>query len=189
MTVITVLSTDPGGTAMRWDVPADPQLNNSPIPRALRIYGGTLPIAALGTGDETNVIITLSFPTQFNYLPKSITLAFLSDDATSEFGNLGSMEYHPGGSTAPGTRKAYVLQAEGQSFRSAALSEQIYRPLGTWRQWIMGNGADIIQLRIADMSMDTSAAGDVNWTADFWEYDIEQCLKWPVNTPIPQVAF
>lgn len=191
MAVVAVSATDIGRSTQHWNIPSEPGLEATPIPRGRRDYGGTVAVPILGAGDETAVSITLTFPTGFVYLPKSLSITFQSDDTTSEFEDLGMLEIQPGlpaGTGANlGTRKDYVLKSEGQAFRAAANSEQIFRPLGTWRQWLPINTAII--LRLADMSMDASAAGDVAWTADFWEYDIQQCLQWPVNTPMPQVSY
>lgn len=189
MTVITVASTDTGSVTQTWKVPPDEQLNHSPIPRGLRFYGGTVAIPALGANDETNVAITFTFPTVFNYLMKNITIQFLSDDLTTEFDNIGLLEYRPGANGNPGIRKNYALFSDGAAFRTAAQSIQSYRPVGTWRHFLNGSAGDTLVMSLSDISNDTSTAGDVTWTAEAWQYDIEQCLKWPVNTPIPQVAY
>lgn len=189
MTVISVAVTDTGRNNVTWEVPPDPRLIDSPIPRGLRNYGGTTAIAALGTNDETQVTITLEFPTAFNWLCKSATIEFSSDDLTSEFSNLGVIEYRPAGASDFGVMKRYEIFSNGQSFPGGARSSQIYAPTGTWRQWIDGPNQDTVTLRISDVSNDTSTAGDVRWTADFWMYDIAQCLKWPVNTAVPNLTY
>lgn len=190
MAVIAAAATDVGRDTTHWQVPPDVALNESPIPRGLRNYGGSLAIAALGAGDETNVNILLQFPSVFVYQPKSFTISFMSDDITSEFGNIGMFEYQVGGvSAALGTRKDYEMISAGQAFRAAVNSIQTYHPTGDWRQWIMANEGDQIAIYLADMSGDASTAGDVAWTGQFWEYDIEQCFKWPVNTPQPTIAY
>lgn len=189
MTVITVSGNDAGKPGMHWEVPGANQLVNSPIPRGTRRYGSSAQIAALGANDETSFIGTLSFPTVFMYLPKSFTCAFFSDDLTSEFDNLGSLEYRPGTSQSMGTRLAYQLESKGQNFRLAVRSQQLYVPLGTWRHWIDGPGGDQLVFMLTDVSNDTSTAGDVFWTAEFWEFDIEQCFKWPVNVPTQTVNY
>lgn len=189
MTVISVTATDPGLETVHWAVPQDNQLNMSPIPRGLRRYRGQLAVAALGANDETSVVITLTFPGVFAYLFKSVTIGFQSDDLTSEFSNFGHIIYQPGGVTNLNLTPQFGLTSDGQAFRDGVSSVQIYRPMGTWRQWIRGNEADTVTLRIGDVSNDTSTAGDMFWQADVWEYDIEQCLKWPVNTPIPQISY
>lgn len=189
MAVIAVTATDTGQIGSRWAVEPDPVLKKTPIPRGIRNYGSTIAVAALGAGDETNVDITLTFPTAFAYLPKTISIQFGSDDLTTEFSNLGLLEYRPGASANLGTVGMYELFCDGPAFRAALQSFQVYRPQGQWRNWLFGNRLDTIHLLLADISGDTSTAGDIGWTAEFWEYDIEQCLNWPVNTPLPQVAY
>lgn len=189
MAIISVSATDTGRETVHWAVPADPQLNKSNIPRGIRRYGGSLPIAALGAGDETNAVITLQFPSAFMYLSKSISCQFRSDDITSEFENLGMLMYQPAGLTTLGNAKHYALESPGQAFFAAANSTQIYHPIGDWRHWTDGPAGDVITLRLTDMSGDASTAGDVAWTAEFWEYDVEQCLNWQVNTPMHVANF
>lgn len=191
MTVITVAPSDGGDATVHWKVPPDPQLNESPIPRGLRFYGGSSAVAALGTNDETLINVRLTFPSAYCYLPKSLSLEFLSDDTTSEFGDIGGLTYNPGGIGAAviGTRKVFELFSDGQWFLLAVKSVQTYRPMGNWRQWIYGNAGDQLQLNITDMSNDTSTAGDVRWNAEFWEFDINQCLSWQANTPQPVVIY
>lgn len=184
MAIIAVILSDAGNETVHWEVPPDNALNLSAIPRGRRIYSGTGAIAALGSGNETNVALTFSFPTAFVYLPKVLTISFISDDTTSEFENLGVLQYS---GVQPGDN--YALVSDGPAFIAAAVSIQTYRPVGTWRHWLNGPDGDTLILFLADMSMDTSTAGDVVWAAEFWEYDVEQCLKWPVNTPQPIVEF
>lgn len=189
MAIVSVIPIDAGRETVHWEIPTENALNLSPIPRGVRKYGGTAAIAALGAGDETNVGITLTFPSAFIYLPKNISLTFRSDDLTTEFSNIGTLEYRPAAVSALGTRIDYELFCDGPSFWAASNSEQYYRPKGSWRQWVNGPDGDTVLLFIADISGDTSTAGDVAWTADFWEYDVNQCLKWPVNTPTPIINY
>lgn len=188
MTVINVAATDAGTETLRWEVPVAPILVNSPIPRGLRKYGGVTAIAALGANDETSVKVSLTFPPNV-YLLKNLTIAFWSDDLTTEFSNEGILEYAPGGSGQLGVLQDYALTCNAPFFRGAVRSIQIYRPLGTIRLWIQGNKGDLVDLFLADISGDASTAGDVAWTAEFWEYDVEQCLEWPVNTPNPVLSY
>lgn len=189
MAIISVTATDVGNETVHWQVPPDNSLNESPIPRGLRIYQGTAQIAILGAGDETDFLLHLTVPLNFIYLPKTVTVSFLSDDITSEFGNIGILEYRPGSSAFVGVVRDFEMISAGPSFRLAVRSIQTYRPQGEWRQWLVGSEADRLSVNIQDMSGDASAAGDVAWYAEFWEYDIEQCFKWPVNTPQPTIAW
>jgi len=188
LTVISVAPTDIGQETLRWKVPVAQTLENSPVPRGLRVYRGTAAVAALGANDETSVAVLFTFP-NFVYQMKNLTIQFLSDDATSEFENLGILEHRPAGVGNLGVFSEYELRCEGAAFRAAVQSVQNYRPVGTFRHWIRGNDGDTLVLFLADMSNDASTAGDVNWSADFWEYDIEQCLSWPVNTPLPMIPY
>lgn len=189
MAVINVTSTDEGQPGQRWAVPTDNRLNDSPIPRGIRHYAGSVAIAALGAGDVTNVGITFAFPEQSVWLCKSLSFLFSSDDATEEFNPVGMLEYQPEGVASISRRRAYTLLSEGAVLRIGLRAQRVWRPLGTWRQFVNGPDGDTILHTISDPSSDASTAGDVGWVAEFWEYDIEQCFKWPLNTPQPTIAY
>lgn len=189
MAVIFVGETDTGFQTNHWQVPPEPALMASPIPRGYRIYRGTLPVLALGAGDETQVDIGMTFPTGYVYLPRQLTIEFISDDLTTEFSNNGQLEYRPGGGAGLATTHSYALECPGASFRAAARSVQVYHPVGTWKHFIRPEDGDLIHLWLADISGDTSAAGDVLWHAEFLEYDVEQLLRWEVNSPNPVYNF
>lgn len=191
MAVVLVTAVDPGQTVQRWKVPEEPVLNSTPIPRGLRQYSGVVPIAALGAGDETNVVIVLTFPSLFSYMLKSVTIQFVSDDLTTEFQNIGVLEYRPGGvgGLALGNVEDYELRCDAAAMHGATRSMQNYRPEGTWRTWIDGPRADTVGMLLSDISGDASTAGDVAWHVDALEYDVEQCFNWPVNTPLPTLVF
>lgn len=187
MTVITIEKTDPGLPTRRWNVPNEPVLMTTPIPRGLRTYGNQKAVAALGANDETSVVITLEFPIAFAYVAKSLSIEFLSDDITTEFNNIGSMDYVVPVNVINQGKRSYELLCDGPSIQLAVRSQQIYRPMGSWKHWIQPS--ETITLMIQDMSGDTSTAGDVKWTAEFWEYDIEQFSRWPINSPMPTIAY
>lgn len=190
MTVILATATDSGFQGVRWEVPQDNALDHSPIPRGVRTYTGTLAVLALGANDETNVRVEFTFPSAFNYLIKSLTVQFRSDDVTTEFSNFGLLDYFPGDVKTPGIRFEYPLVCEGAAFRDAVNSIQVYHPIGTsWRRWVSGPDGDTMRVNLADISNDASTAGDCDWSLEFWEYNINQCLQWPVNTPAPTLSY
>lgn len=180
MAVVAVAAASAGSRETLWAVPADAALNKTPIPRGIRNYNGTVAVAALGSGDQTVVTVTLSFPTKFLYYPRDVSCWFKSDDATSEFEQFGGLTY-----LAAGGNQAirYVLDSGGIT-RNTVDNDAInvYRPIGGWRNWInLDGGPTSITLVVTDQSGDTSTAGDVSWTANFWIYDVEQCMNYPVN--------
>jgi len=180
MAVIDVVSTDTGDGIVNWSVPPDNVLNETGIPRGVRVYNGSVAVPALGIGDETAVNITFTFPTAYSYLCKSLNLRFQSDDETTEFDRQGVLLYTDGQQLG----YQYALDSPGPAFvKSAGIMKSIdvYHPVGTWRQWISGGRGDTMNLTLADISSDASTAGDVFWRVEFWEYDLEQCFNWQVN--------
>jgi len=180
MAIVSVTGSDIGQEIKRWSVPPDIQLNKSPIPRGIRHYGGVVSIAALGAGDQTVVNITFTFPNSYIYMCKSFNLRFESDDAVlPEFENQGALIYNQ---VKYGADATFQLFSRGAAwYTTLNLASVIWRPEGTWRQWINGLDGDSLVLAVSDQSGDTSSAGDVFWSCEFWEYDAEQCLNWEVN--------
>lgn len=179
MAIVSVTATDTGDTEILWGVPPDADLNKTPIPRGIRKYNGTVAVPALGSGDQTVVQITFTFPTKFIFYPRSFSCQFASDDTTSEFEQFGMMQYD--GSNAP---IRFLLDSNGGIGRQGVtnLALNIYRPIGGWRQWInVEGGSTGLRFVVTDQSGDTSTAGDIFWNAEFWFYDQEQCMNYPIN--------
>lgn len=182
MTTINVTATDAGHDIQRWTVPPDAIINNSPIPRGFRIYEATVAVPALGANDETVVTLTYTFPIAYCYLLKSFTYAFLSDDQTEEFDPVGTMRYIEGTGGSNQNFEFEIVSTGAFSRGSSAAACRNYGPRSgdAWRIFVQGDRLDTIIMEIADTSNDTSTAGDVFWKAEFWEYDLEQCLNYPV---------
>ncbi len=176
MAIVSITASDVGDDETLWGVPADLQLNKAPMPRGFRHYHGNVAVPLLGTGDQSVVRITFTFPTQRVFLAKSISLWFKSDDDTEEFQQGGLMTYRDS------IDHNFALTSELGFGGVTNLATRIYRPLGSYRRWINNQGAaTTLDLVVTDQSGDASTAGDVFWAADFWMYDIEQCMNYPVN--------
>lgn len=177
MAIVSITVQDTGDQDTLWGVPADTQMNKGPIPRGSRHYHGQLAVAALGSGDQSVVRVTLTFPTKFVWIPKSISIWFQSDDATEEFEAAGQIVYRDS------VDHKFSLASELSFTGVTNLASRIYRPAGYYRRWIntVAEPQTNLDLIITDQSADTSTAGDVFWSCDFWMYDKEQCLNYPVN--------
>lgn len=178
MAVITVATTDTGGPGRNWAVPPAEGLNKSPIPRGIRHYHGSVAVPALGAGDETLVILTHSFPSQYHFLPRNLSVWFRSDDQTLSFEVIGALAFVDANVAED---HMVALEAPGVGYSSTTMrATQVYSPQGMWRIWINGPNADLVKFYLTDLT-DTSIAGDVFWACDYWIYDIEQCMQWSVN--------
>lgn len=185
MAIVTASATDAGDVFNTWKVPA--QFQDTPIPRGLREYQGTVAVAAKLAADQTRVIITFTFPANWVFRLKQITAIFQSDDQTIDFDSVGSVGFSRSGATLG---NLFPLVSDGIHYRGGSLqASRIYQldPM-TALPFISGPDGHTCLLSLSDTSADASAAGDVYWVADFYQYDIDQCLSWGVNTPSPVVS-
>lgn len=157
-------------------------LNQTFIPRGLRTYLGTLPVAAKLAADQSRVQITFTFPESFIYLLKGFNFRFTSDDQVNDFESVGSMLY-----SKPSTDPQVEIVSSGTEFRGAALtaSKNFQLAVGAPRYLIDSGLGDDLRISVADVSSDASTAGDVAWYAEFFAFDREQVLEYPVNTCVP----
>lgn len=184
MTVVSVTPTDTGRTGETWRIPGGLVNDETNIPRASRLYSGQSAIAALGAGDETSFRLTCTFPTEFVYLLQRFTLGFESDDTTEEFEAVGQLSYSglPVGGNSINFARIPIV-SDGVSYQGATtLANRRWRIDPGNPKFFITSGVSV-EVTVTDMSGDTSTAGDMFWYITFLEYDVQQCLQWPSNTP------
>lgn len=189
MAVITVSETDTGDNITNWAIPPGIQ-DTTFVPRGIRTYRGSKPIAAKLAADQTSVQISFTFPTAYAYLIKSFSFAILSDDTSNDFQNEALVEQYIFG-TATGDQKVMGnLTCPGISVRGAVNAHKVYLPQPHFpRPILVGGKAMQIVTQLADISADASTAGDVQWFCEFFEFDNQQIHKWPVNSPQPVFCY
>lgn len=183
MAVISLSFSDTGDLRQTWKVPNEPQLFESPVPRGIRKYIGGGAVAALGASDETDVVLSYTFPTGFIFLPKSINLAFRSDDGTESFNAAGIISYGFIDASALGAGPAYSMDSNAPLIDiggAVMVAQRTWRPIGQWRHFINAPAGDTLLLHVSDTTP-TSTAGDMRWYSEFWEYDVEQWFNWQVQ--------
>lgn len=190
MAIVTVGVTDTGDESTTWSVPRAQVLVNQPIPRGLRAYNGTQAIALKSAGDETAFTLTITFPNNYAYLLKSFAMEFESDDTVNLFesralmqqqrmGGVGQKDHVHANLVSPGNIQ------KGTTARSTVKVLGMDPPTGYPRLFQRGDRGDLILISWQDIDASQSTAGDIGWNLEFFQYDLNQLLDWPVNAPLP----
>lgn len=179
---------DPPVTGIEtWEVPNEPGLNLSLIPRGMITYFGSQEIAALGAGDTLRVRTRFIMPGNgFCYLLKSLMYSFASDDITMSMEVYGNLLFQAAGevsyATLDGSQLTNEYAAGNPSMRSYRIQEPIPQVL-LYDQASDGS-IDRLSVVLTDVTP-TSVAGDCLFTAQFYMFDVEQARKYPLHTLLP----
>lgn len=186
MAVVSVTQTDTGDGLKSWRIPGEPLVNTTFIPRGIRTYSGSAAVAAKGAPDQTRCTITLTFPTNFHFLIKSFTCRFTSDDTVNDFNSTGAITYVRGVGTFTADPMVEITSSGTINRGGAVAATKVYQ-MAVGAPRFMSNGAagDSVLFDLADVSADASSAGDVLWLIEFFMFDQEQVLTWPINTCDP----
>lgn len=186
MAVVPVFTTDATPDVSRWEMPANPDSLRSPIPRGIIKYDGTAAIPLKGAGDLTDFKLIITLPDGFAYLMKSAAIKMVSDDLTAQFNLFGSMTVNINKSAAAAV--SYPFNAHGNTiFGSGTRAGTIFTPVvGTAKFILMSD--DVLDFRLQDDHADETPAGDAFWHIELFQYDVDQVLKYEVNTPIPVIS-
>lgn len=184
MAIVNNVTVDNGLLSKVWKIPSGDVVNSTFVPRGLMVFQGTKAVAAVGAGDTLQLRVSLTFPDSYQYLLKSLVASFLSDDGTCNMDTLGSVQWATPQATnpivqfdSPGTYFVGTTLVAGQTYQ---LNPHTPRPLI--------NVGDVVHIDLSDTT-GTSTAGDVRWYAEFFAFDQEQALSWPVNSPQPVVCY
>ena len=189
--VAVSIAMDP--TYLPYERPSDPATLWTAIPRGLRGFIVELGIlAAKPVNDTETLALTATLPANFAYVMAEISLR-LSQDVASDWqasytlnlqnwyqGFLGVstnwnifFDNNSGGTGAPDTR--------GNPFRQPVIPTQpMWAPKGT--------SGILINITTKNLQAAVGAAGTISAYINFWEFDLEQVKKFPINTPIPTHA-
>lgn len=192
MAIIPVsVAADPP-TAKAWELPPGPQALRSPIPRGRITFAGTDAIATLVSGNQTQYTLSLTFPTGFVYLPRTLLLRYTSDDLDISWdANAIAFARLGGGVGTAGTVNgiSWNLTSPGVSNIQAAVATRVWAP-SSGSPKILFLGDDVLQFFLEDMDVaaDGATAGDMSYWHDFYVFDVDQVDKWEINTPIPVIS-
>ncbi len=191
-TVATVLAMDPGYRP--FERPPDPAVLWSAVPRGLRgftVNSGTLD--AKPVDDTQTLELTATLPANFAYVFAELSIQINQNQAANWIrqyslnlqnwyqGFVGlsqtwvfGLTTHPlGGVLSPG--------GPDQGIPSVGIPKApMWAPAGT--------SGILISIQARNTNATVAAAGTINSYINFWEFDLEQVRKYPINTPLPTHA-
>lgn len=171
-----------------FERPPDPRTLWTAIPRGLRgfvVEDGTLPLKPVNDTETLHLQATL--PGNFAYVFAGMSLSLRQDRAGDWFSKytLSLTDYHQG---------SLVLRNSWNFEFTTSANLPVDRkcdgggPDRVPRQpmWA-GRGSSGISIAIDTFNATATVAtsGFVNCFINFWEFDLEQARKYPINTPIP----
>lgn len=180
MAIVTTSLALTGTRSSQWAVPTDDVLRNSAVPRAIYSHSGSSAIAAKLAADQSRVVVTLDFEAPYCYLLKSISCLLESADDVMDFDAVGSVGYD-----IPNVDPSFEIESKAVTRAGSTLTaRRTYVATGdSFIQRLIDGDRDGMSISLADVSADASSACSVFIRTEFYEFDKEQCLNWPVHTP------
>lgn len=186
MAIVPIAITDSEPLPVAWSTPPTISQINSAIPLGLVIFNGKAAIALKGSGDETNLSLTLTMPQGFSFLMRNCMLAVRADDLVLEFELFGEGLYTR---VLPKTDDParFNMVCPGKISQSAAKAIQIYSPAPLTPKLPLRPN-DTVVFRLADMDAGATSAGDLFHHVEFYVFAIDQVDRWMVNAPAPVIS-
>lgn len=192
MAIISVAATDSIGETVQHKLLPEPYQATTFIPRGVATHEGTVAIATLAGGNQTQFSLTLSFPTNYTYLLKQASLSYQADTVEeNSFGAVGLMEYLTGGGTKENIRAEFFSQGN-IGIGNALVSTKTWQLQGHWHRFFCdGNRGDTVVCHLADLDAAAGGkvAGDMFWNFEWYFFDQEQMRDYPVHTAIPVLSY
>lgn len=180
---------DMDATYLPYERPPQPQTLWTAIPRGLRgfiVELGTL--TAKPVNDTETLVLSGILPANFAYVLSEISLTIFQDEADDWQGayTLNLQNWYQGflGVSTNWTIGFSNIAALGGGSKTNGRDTLDYLPRGP--MWAP-RGTSGIQITIQTFNSQAAvaAAGTVSAYINFWEFDLEQARKYPINAPIP----
>lgn len=192
MAIISVTTSDTISETVQHSIAPGAYQASTFIPRGVATHNGTFPIPTLAGGNQTQFLLTLTFPTNYTYLLKQMSVHYRADtiEATT-FGDVGMAAYVPGQGTNLNVN--FELLSNGNVGTTVTLrSGKVWQPFGKFpRQFLDGSAGDscVVHLEDLDAAADGQVAGDMRWNFEWYFFDQEQMRNYPVHTAAPVLSY
>lgn len=177
-----------GGTYAPFERPPDNVALWSTIPRGLRGFAtlnGSLDAKPVNDSQVLTFLATL--PARFGYVFSEIQLRISqnrADDWIKSY-QLNLQNYYQGNSISMSWMQALETTPLGSELGS---QNQALDALPRGVMWAPSGAGIEIQIIARNITATVAAAGTVACYINFWEFDLEQIRKFPINTPMPVSA-
>jgi len=186
--VAVVIPMEP--TYLAYERPPDASTLWSAIPRGLRGFVvGTGILAAKPLNDTETLSLTGTLPANFAYIFSDISLR-LSQDKAYKWGaeyTLSLQSYYQGMTAVISNWNFDFAREEDRTTAGTrgggAQAGYSYPKNIIWAP--RGSSGILINIHNANLNSEEALAGTVSCYINFWEFDLEQARKFPLNSPFP----
>jgi len=188
MAIVSVQKALTGVIDSQWSVPPQSVLDQVPVPRGLFVFCGSVAIPAKLAADSTRLFFSLTFNSSFAFIQKNLDLTVFSDDQVMDFDKCAFVNYFK--TVGSATIVNAELKSGGPAHHGSNLAAvQNYHPAVNSIRPIIDGDTMSIGVNVADISTDASSAGDAFFCGEFWMYDKSQLRNYPINSPLPVIAY
>lgn len=176
-------------TYIAYERPPDQQALWSAIPRGLRgfvVETGTLTAKPLN--DTETIVLSGTLPGNFAYVFAEIGLTLRQDtmsDWDSEY-TLNLQNYYQGGHLGLSGNWNFDLAIFGLIGDGRGAGHTATDPVPRAPMWApRGTSGILIAISSFNSANPAAALGTIDCYINFWEFDLEQIRKYPINAPFP----
>jgi len=172
-----------------YERPPQPQTLWSAIPRGLQSFLVDTQVLDLKpVGDSFRLNLKATLPPNFGYVMADMNVSIAQDRAFDwdAFANLNLQNYY----RAPVDISVGLSSDWVQDFlTNSATGTRALNLAQAWPTFPLigapGTSGALVVLSISNSNATAATAGTVNAYASFWQFDLEQIRKYPINSPQP----
>ena len=177
-------------TYLPYERPPDPQTLWSAIPRGFRgLVAESEILAAKPVNDTETLALTGTLPANFAYIFADISLRLTQNrafDWHNEY-TLNLQNYYQGSvSLSSNWNFTFSNNAGGVAgdTRGAGFQSGYSYPKSI--MWApRGTAGILVNITCRNLGANAATAGNISAYINFWEFDLEQARKYPINAPFP----
>jgi len=162
----------------------------SAIPRGLQSFIASVQLDAKALNDTALLNLNATLPPNFGYVLMDVNVSISQDTAVnwSAIFNLNLQQfYRATGSAVIGLNGNWVQEFNvNDAFGVVGRALQVVQP---WPSFPMigtpTTAGILINMTMANPAAGAALAGTVNAYMSWWQFDLEQIRKFPINSPIP----
>ncbi len=174
-------------THIPFERPTDPATLWSVIPRGLRGFQKFSAVTAKPLNDTETVNLTGTLPANFAYIFAGITFR-LSQDVANDWNKSYSLKLDNWYQGIAGLSTNWLFPFDELGLNGAVIASgsASYDHVPKSPMWAARETSGIsVSIGALNEGAAEGAAGTMVITCQFWEFDLEQVRKYPINSPIP----
>jgi len=180
------------GAYLPYERPPQPQTLWSAIPRGLQSFVvATVALDAKALNDRAFLNLNATLPPNFGYVMADMMVTISQDNAADWDGlcNLSLQNfYRVPSDTSVALRGGYMSGFTGSAVRETRTMTRTENstPFPTFPIiGVHGTSGILISIGMVNSAAAAATQGTINAYISFWQFDLEQIRKYPINAPIP----